>query len=148
MRTLDEILSALRESPDVLLSATRDRIGGSRLAALRDYLHNYAAGACVVCGLPTVLDAPSNASNRAEVGHLVPASDTSISSARCGFVPGNVANFCHACNVAAADYTFTASDVRADLVPLAWPTLRKVRAHDGHHAQLAAMARQARGLPF
>jgi len=150
MLTLSDVLAFLASPAGEAQRAyaTRDRIGGSRINALRIFLHTYAGGACVVCGLPTLLDCARSASNYAEVGHLLPASGNNASAAREGFTPGNVANFCHACNAAAGDYAFSASDVDATRVPLEWPTLRKVNASDDGHAQAARAARAARGLPF
>ena len=148
MRTLAEVLDAIRADSETFLSATRERLGGSRVTALGTYLHAYAHGVCVVCVQPTSLGAAANASDRAEIGHLIPASFFGVSGMRAGFIPGNVANMCRACNRAAADYVFSANDVIAEYVPIEWPTLRKVTATHDDHAERARLARSARGLPF
>lgn len=148
MRTLDDVLAAVRADRETFVAATRERLGGSRVTALGVYLHTYAHGLCVVCEQSTRLDAPASSSDRAEIGHLIPASHFGVSGARSGFVPGNVGNFCRACNRAAGDYTFGATDVRADLVPITWPTLRKIVATHDDHAESARTARARRGLPF
>jgi hypothetical protein len=145
---LAAVLAALEADPSVLLAATRDRIGGSRIAALREYLHAYSNGRCVVCLLPTRLDANANDSDRAEIGHLINASSIAISASRCGFVPGNVATMCHACNSNAGDYTFRECDIKADLVPLTWPILKKQSARIDEHSMRAREIREANGLPF
>ena len=148
MRTLTEALTAIKADRETFLSATRERLGGSRVTALGEYLHTYAHGACVVCEQGTSLNVAANASHRAEIGHLIPASFFGISGMRAGFIPGNVANMCRACNRAAADYVFSANDVIAEYVPIEWPTLRKVTATHDDHAEAARLARSARGLPF
>lgn len=137
-----------RLDPMALAYATRDRIGGSRVAALRTYLHTYAGGRCVVCGQPTRLDAARGASDYAEIGHLLPASTDADSSSRQGFVPGNVANMCHACNSAAGAYAFNAWDVLAELVPMEWPLLKAVKAGHDAHSINAANIRSSKRLPF
>lgn len=137
-----------RLEPSALAYGTRDRIGGSRIAALRHYLHTFAGGYCVVCGLPTRLDAARGASDYAEIGHLLPASTDADSFSRQGFVPGNVANMCHACNSAAGAYAFNACDVLAEYVPLEWPLLRAVKAGVDNHSAMAARIRAAKSLPF
>lgn len=148
MRTLDEILTALRGERDLMIRATADSLGGSVRKALRIYLWEYASGRCAVCGLSTILNGSKSDSNNAEMGHLIPAAFFGISGMRCGFVPGNVAIMCHSCNSMAGDYVFTANDVIAECVPLEWPTLRKIRAGNDDHARMARQAREARGLPF
>lgn len=145
---LQSVLDSL--DPETLQRCTRDRMGGSMAKAMREYLHTFAGGLCVVCELPTDLNAARSAGNYAEIGHLIAASTYGLSSARGGFVPGNLANMCHSCNAAAgaADYSFKASDVRADLVPVFWPVLAQSRKTTDSHVANAAARRAARGLPF
>jgi hypothetical protein len=137
-------LTTYLADPASLIRATRDRIGGSRLAALRVFLHTYSGGACVSCGQATRLDAPSSAPDRAEVGHLIAASVYAPSNVRCGFAPGNLATQCHTCNADAnkVSHTFTASEVRAELVPLTWPTLTGRKAEGGDYADRARAMRK------
>ena len=148
VHTLADVLVAIRADRSAFLAATRERLGGSRATALGVYLWEYAHGVCVVCGEGTRQDAAANVSDRAEIGHLIPASFFGISGARAGFIPGNVANMCRACNRCAGDYVFSADDVIAEYVPIVWPILRKATAAHDDHAERARLARAARGLPF
>jgi len=149
MRTLADVLTAVMSDRETFGRSTRSRLGGSRATALGAFLWEYANGNCAVCGNATRIDALANASDRAEIGHLIPASFFGIDSGmRAGFIPGNVANMCRACNRCAADYVFSANDVIAEYVPIEWPILRKVTAMHDDHAERARVARAARGLPF
>jgi hypothetical protein len=148
MPTLASVLDAIRSDRETFSAATRDRIGGSRINALASFLWEYAGGKCIVCANETMRDVPASASNRAEIGHLIPASFFGISGNRAGYIPGNVGNMCRACNRAAGDYVFSANDVMAELVPTEWPLLRKISANDDDHARRASLARASRGLPF
>lgn len=148
MRTLVDVLAAIKADRAAFLAATRKRLGGSRATALGVFLWEYAGGACIVCGNATVIDAAATASNRAEIGHLIPASYFDVSGIRAGYIPGNVGNMCRACNRCAGDYVFSADDVIAEYVPIVWPILRKATATHDDHAERARLARVARGLPF
>lgn len=148
MTTLADVLAAIRADRATFVSATRDRIGGSRVNALASYLWQYAGGKCIVCANETMQDVSANSSNRAEIGHLIPASFFGISGNRAGYIPGNVGNMCRACNRAAKDYVFSENDVISEWVPTEWPILIKAKADHDDHAERARLARLARGLPF
>lgn len=148
MRDLAAVLEAIRNDAETFSAATRDRIGGSRINALASYLWQYAGGKCIVCANETMQDVSANSSNRAEIGHLIPASFFGISGNRAGYIPGNVGNMCRACNRAAADYVFSSDDVISEWVPTEWPLLKKAKADHDDHAERARLARVARGLPF
>lgn len=130
-------------SPAALIAATRDRIGGSRLAALRVWLHETDAR-CVSCGFATRLDVAGSHPLHAELGHMVAASTYAASNARVGWLPGNIALMCHTCN---ADANTQGVSFTLDMlipgahVPTEWPTLRSRRMADTDAADASRAAR-------
>jgi len=94
--------------------------GGSKRGAIRLYLHTFAAGQCVSCGLDTVLDAPSSDPRQATIGHL-----SSVGNSKRGMRAGAVANQCRECQTRQGDASLVPflTDERAARVPVEWPTM-------------------------
>lgn len=151
-----QIQAALIADPTRARYATRNRLGGSMVAALGRWLHTLSEGTCGLCGQPTDLGALPTASNRAEVCHLLPASAYGDARERCGYVPGNVFSGCRACNEATADSVISPAMLTDESVcPTAWPSPGELKASypapskgtDAYAAEARAR-RAARGLPF
>lgn len=138
------------ERADDLVRATRDRVGGSTIKNLRAYLHTYSGGLCVVCEQETIL--AQGEDDSAEIGHIIPASTYGSSSARAGYLPGNVAVMCKCCNSSAKDFPFHLhlESIRADLIPTEWPTDigQKKYIPRSEHSRNAWEIRKAKGFPF
>lgn len=114
---------ATREGQALMIGATRDRIGGSRLAHIRAWMHETDAR-CVSCGHETRTDVPASHPRHAELGHLIAASTYAASNARVGFVPGNIGLMCHTCNADAnkESVSFTEDMLIEDaFIPMMWP---------------------------
>jgi hypothetical protein len=93
----------------------------------------------------TVRGGARNGDDTAEIGHLVSATYAGgASTARQGWMPGNLANMCHTCNADAGkvDKSVTADEVDATLVPLTWPTFRKKVKGESVHASNARANRK------
>ena len=119
--------------------------GGSPRAMLGQFLWEYANGKCVVCGEATRRGASPREWDRAEAGHIVPAGPK-----RSGYVPGNLANMCRACNSAIGDRDLTeyvGRFVYPDGIPTVWPRISK-GAIDYDTQSKRFDIRKGQGLPF
>ena len=140
------------------LNVTRSSIGGSRVISLARYVHEYANGACVVCRQHTTTDTHASVLTSATVAVLIPCAMVADSNMRSGYVAGNVANMCRNCvNMANANesasgelHVWTADTLDAELVPLTWPKLAKVRPIlseiESAHAKESRRVWAARGI--
>lgn len=152
---LDGIFMDAVMDPSEARKSTANRFGGSRRVALAAFLYGAARGMCVVCEQDTDLFAPVGTDNRAVLGHNVSSKALGGSKGNhVGYLPGLIANWCHACNMACGDNSVSADDIRWDLVPVEWPNLSGVRKGEGErvevdaHATMARIAREAKGLTW
>lgn len=125
--------------------ATRDRLGGSRAAAILDAGFAHVGGICPVCGCEMTRD--RGRATSAEACHVIPATAYGApTSARAGWLPGNIFAGCRACNEWMGDRIV--EDVRiVEAAAFAWPTGRKAPAvtESDERARRAEM-RQKRGF--
>jgi 5-methylcytosine-specific restriction endonuclease McrA len=147
---MDKVNLYLTEAgKDILLSRTRDRLGGGVVKTLRAFLFEYSNGICIVCEQECTLDPGKE--NSAEAGHIIPASHYTHSDNRAGYAPGNVATMCKECNRNAKDFPFHLhlDKVRADLIPTEWPSMyKKAWTPKDTHGERAFAIRKGKGLPF
>jgi len=146
---LEALLTSYRSDPSPLLRKTRDRLGGLVIASIRYHVGEYSQWHCVVCEQLTISD--STGSHGMELGHLIPASDYAPSGIRAGFVIGNLATMCKACNSRAGSFPFDKhlETIRCDWVSLEWPDAwRKRGVLRDEHADTAFIVRRNKGLPF
>lgn len=114
---LDAILTI---PADAFNRATRDRIGGSDLAAMRRSVLATCNGVCASCGLTVNTN---EGGSSAVWGHLIPAT---YHGGKGGWIEGNVTIMCKTCNDDAKDMVFTADMLaRPDIALIPWPVRNK-----------------------
>lgn len=132
-------------------AAIGSRLPGNVRSAFADFIFSFSDYRCVVCGQDVIVGAEPNDPKRAELGHLVPGGPK-----RLGYVPGNIACECRACN--AAGHNIDQSKwihlfAIPEGIPTEWPTNRELLAMasnraESDHATRARAIRSQAGLPF